>query len=460
MAHRVIMPHDDEDTIVLRIAEGSLSQTEAPLATADLLGILEERTAQLVDVRPIDAYNGWRLGGEARGGHITGARALPFKWAAYIDWIDTVRAKGLRPDEPVVLYGYEEEQTAEVARLFRAAGYGDVRTYHAFLDEWCTDPALPMNRLARYRHLVPAGWVNQVITTGDAPEHDGGPVVICHAHYRNPGDYDEGHIPGALSLDTNTLESPETWNRRSPAEVEAALLAMGITAGTTVVLYGRFSFPDNADPFPGSSAGQLAAFRCAFVMMWAGVKDVRVLNGGMQSWQDAGYGTSTEAAAPRPASTFGAEIPAASELAVDLPEARRILASPDANLVSVRSWPEYTGAVSGYNYIEKKGRIPGSVFANCGSDAYHMENYRNVDHTTREFGEVAEAWRIVGITPDKHNAFYCGTGWRGSEAFFNAWLMGWPSVSVFDGGWYEWSNDESNPVETGEPMSGAAPPRA
>ena len=29
--------------------------------------------------------------------------------------------------------------------------------------------------------------------------------------------------------------------------------------------------------------------------------------------------------------------------------------------------------------------------------------------------------------------------------------MGWPNVAVFDGGWFEWSNDESNPVETGDP---------
>jgi 3-mercaptopyruvate sulfurtransferase SseA len=140
---------------------------------------------------------------------------------------------------------------------------------------------------------------------------------------------------------------------------------------------------------------------------------------------------------------------------VDLPEARRILASPDANLVSVRSWPEYIGEVSGYNYIERAGRIPGSVFGNCGSDAYHMENYRNPDHTTREFGEIATTWMETGITPDRHNAFYCGTGWRGSEAFFNAWLLGWPRVSVFDGGWFEWSSDESNPVETGEPIARA-----
>jgi molybdopterin synthase sulfurtransferase len=33
----------------------------------------------------------------------------------------------------------------------------------------------------------------------------------------------------------------------------------------------------------------------------------------------------------------------------------------------------------------------------------------------------------------------------------NAWLMGWPRVSVFDGGWFEWSNDPDNPYEVGAP---------
>jgi 3-mercaptopyruvate sulfurtransferase SseA len=431
--------------------EGSVVGGGNPLTTRALLDLLEGGKAQLVDVRPIDAYNGWPLCGEVRGGHIAGARTLPFKWSAYLDWIEIVQSKGIRLDAPVVVYGHDREQTETVAALFRRAGYDEVRVYHSFLAEWCPDQALPMERLARYRHLVSPEWLHRLITTGSAPEYDGQPVVVCHAHYRETGDYAEGHIPSAVSLDTNALESPETWNRRSPAEVHDALLALGITSDTTVVLYGRFSFPDNADPFPGSSAGQIAAFRCAFIMLWAGVKDVRVLNGGMQSWLDAGFETRRAEATPRPAERFGVEIPAAAELAVDLPEARQILAAPDANLVSVRSWPEYIGQTSGYHYITKKGRIPGSVFADCGSDAYHMENYRNLDHTTREFGEVAEAWRRVGITPDKHNAFYCGTGWRGSEAFFTAWLMGWPRVSVYDGGWFEWSNDETNPIATGEP---------
>lgn len=421
------------------------------VGTEQLRTWMARSDVQIVDVRPIEAYNGWCLRSEPRGGHIPGARALPFHWSEYVEWVEIVRGKELDPQRPLVVYGYDHERIRRVSELFRRLGFTDVWVYEDFLSEWAPNEDLPLDRLARYSSLVSPQWVWELVSGVKASEFNGGRYVVCHAHYRNRADYEEGHIPGALPLDTLALESPETWNRRSPDEVERALLELGITADTTVVLYGRFGFPRNEDPFPGSSAGQLAAFRCAFIMLWAGVKDVRVLNGGIQAWEDAGLPVSTDEVVADPAVDFGADVPAAPAYAVDLPEARDILASSDANLVSVRSWPEYIGEVSGYNYIEKRGRIPGSVWGDCGSDAYHMENYRNLDHTVREYAEVAAIWEKAGITPDKQNAFYCGTGWRGSEAFFNAWLMGWPKVAVFDGGWFEWSNDPTLPTATGVP---------
>jgi len=362
-----------------------------------------------------------------------------------------VRHKQILPEDNIVVYGYSENDSLKVAKLFLKAGYQNVSVYNGFVNEWATRNELPMEKLLRYTHLVYPEWINTILEGGTPPEHKGGKTIICHAHYRNREAYLSGHIPGAIDMDTLALEAPETWNRRSPSQLKTALEQHGIDADTTVVLYGKYLDPDNDDEFPGSAAGHIGAIRCAFIMMYAGVKDVRILNGGFQSWQDAGFATSTEDVPRIPVSNFGINIPANPQLAVDVPEAKEMIRSQDADLVCVRSYPEYMGEVSGYNYIEPKGRIPGAVFANCGSDAYHMENYRHVDHTIREFQEVAEIWKNSGITPDKHLAFYCGTGWRGSEAWINAWLMGWPRVSVFDGGWFEWSSDPENPFETGIP---------
>ena len=68
-----------------------------------------------------------------------------------------------------------------------------------------------------------------------------------------------------------------------------------------------------------------------------------------------------------------------------------------------------------------------------------------------DYHEIEGNWQDAGITPDRQVAFYCGTGWRASETFFYAHLMGWERVAVYDGGWHEWSQDESNPIEVGEP---------
>lgn len=422
------------------------------LTTQDLSKWTKNPDGVLFDIRPLEAYNGWSLKGEPRGGHIKGAQALPLKWTKYLDFKDILNNKKITENTPVILYGYETAETEELAKKFTNSGYSNIAVYNKFLEEWVQDKQLPMQRLERFHHLVYPEWLKTLIDGGTPPEFYGRDYVICHSHYGYEEDYHDGHIPGAIPLNTNDLESEETWNRRSPGELKKTLLEHGISYDTTVIVYGRFNHPDNRDPYPGQAAGHLGAIRCAAILMYAGVKDVKILNGGLSTWREEGYELTMQETKPLPKDDFGTVIPGKPELFVDTPEAKKLLASDNGELVSIRSWDEFIGKVSGYNYIEKTGRIPGAIFGNCGSDAYHMENYRNLDHTMRDFHEIEENWAENGITPDKHIAFYCGTGWRGSEAFMNAYLMGWPKVSVYDGGWFEWSNNPKNPIEKGEPV--------
>lgn len=407
---------------------------------------------KLIDIRPIEAYNGWKLNRESRGGHIPGAKSIPLKWTRYLDWVEVLEEKNVHPHLPVIVYGYTKEDSEAMAGQLLNLGFKEVLIYNHLVDEWAADPDKPMDRLERYKQLVYPEWVYRLIHHKKPEGYDGNKFVLCHAHYGYPEDYENGHIPGAVSLDTNTLESTETWNRCSSSELRQTLTKLGIRHDTTVIIYGRFSSPKyEQEKFPGKSAGHLGAIRCAAILLYAGVEDVRILNGGITSWEIDGYELSTEPNEPEPVSDFGVEIPAHPEYMIDTPEAREYLESDSKELVSIRSWKEFIGERSGYHYIHKKGRIPGAVFGNCGSDAYHMENYRNFDHTMREYPEIAEQWRAGGIVPEKKLAFYCGTGWRGSEAFMNAYLMGWPDIAVYDGGWFEWSSDPEKPIETGVP---------
>ncbi len=76
------------------------------------------------------------------------------------------------------------------------------------------------------------------------------------------------HIPGAGYIDTNEVESEPLWNKVSDAQLKAMLAKHGIRHDTTVILYGRDVY---------------AAARVAQIMLYAGVKDVRLLDGGWQT---------------------------------------------------------------------------------------------------------------------------------------------------------------------------------
>jgi len=428
-----------------------MAATIATVSTDTFAEHVDTPGHNILDVRPMSAYNGWRLNGEPRGGHVPGAKSIPLDWTQFMDWVEVPDEKDLAPSAPVTVYAHAVEAAEQMADNLRRLGYDDVSVYGDFATDWLSDPDRPLRRLERYEQLVPPSWLRTLLDGDTPPAYDNDEYVVCHAHFDHIADYHDGHIPGAIPLNTNLLESEETWNRRSPTDLKRTLETLGIRHDTTVVLYGRFSYPTYEQEHPAQSAGHLGAMRCAALMLYAGVEDVKILNGGLNTWESAGYTVSTEAVSPSPVDDFGIDVPAHPEYMIDLEDAKRLLEVDDGDLVSVRSWAEFIGERSGYHYIEAKGRIPGAVFGNCGSDAYHMENYRNFDYTTREFPEIEQKWAEMGVTPDKHIAFYCGTGWRGSEAFMNAYFMGWPRISVYDGGWYEWSNDPNTPIATGPP---------
>ena len=425
------------------------------ITAAELRARLGDPTVAIVDARPIAAFNGWRLRSSRRGGHVPGAVAFPESWLASVEAseIDVLLgAKGITAAEEVVVYGHDGADAAGLVEGLRERGIAALG-YEGGWAEWAADESLPVERLPRYERLVHTDWLRTILA-GERPEAPpSGPVVLFHVNFGVPEEYAESHIPGAVYLDTNWLENPVDWNRRTPEELATALAGLGISQSSTVVLYGRDTEGDANEKWPGRRAGQIAATRAALILRYAGVDDVRLLDGGYDWWVRAGNPIETTNREPVAVDTFGVAIPQHPELIVDIDEAKAILADREgAALVSVRTWKEHIGRVSGYNYIGPAGRISGDVWGNCGTDAYHMQHYRTVDNTMRAYPEIAANWAEAGITAEKRVAFYCGTGWRASETWFYADLMGWSRIAVYDGGWFEWSADpDSNPIEVGIP---------
>ncbi|MGB7873749.1 MAG: rhodanese-like domain-containing protein [Anaerolineales bacterium] len=385
----------------------------------------------LVDIRPSAAYNGWRLRDEARGGHIRGAVSFPVSWVKDLSTPELktlLQSKGVLSEKTVVLYGYHGDDCSTLAGLLRDFSQQRIFVYEAGIQEWAADPSLPMDHLANYQHLVYPEWVQRYISEGNP-----GLFEVSHEGFEA---YQAGHIPGAVQFDLASIECEPNWNICSNGELLKLLLSLGITHKSLIVLYGR---------------NTMAAARAANVLMYAGVEDVRLLDGGIDAWTKAGHPLESGVQQPVPVEAFGRNIPAHPEYILDMDGAKALLADDQGLLVSVRSWDEYIGKTSGYDYIQARGHIAGAVWGYSGSDPHQLQDYRNPDHSMRSYHEIESNWQRAGITPDKKVAFYCGTGWRASEAFFYAYLMGRQHIAVYDGGWLEWSRDGSNPIEGGVP---------
>lgn len=393
---------------------------------------LDRQRGIVLDTRDSAYFNGWPEAGAAHGGHEPGAINFAASWLGQLDdeaLSALLKVKAISADLPLALYGSAGQVAAVSVRLGRL---GFRRLYQ--LD--VSSSAEHRVALPRYHQLVPAFWLNDLIASKPVSQAPAKGWKVMEVGWGDPVHYSQSHIPGAGYLNTNLLETEPLWNAVANDALRAALLEQGIDADTPLILYGRDT---------------LAAARVAHILLYAGVKDVRLLDGGWNAWSSAGYLSAAGLPAQeQPLDDFGSLFPGQPELMVSLQQARRRLKASGERLVSIRSWQEFTGKTSGYSYIAAMGEIPGAAWGHAGSDANHMQDFRNPDHTMRSANEIAAIWREVGIMPTQRIVFYCGTGWRASEAFFAAWVMGWQNIGVFDGGWLEWSLDPSNPIVTGE----------
>ncbi len=242
-------------------------------------------------------------------------------------------------------------------------------------------------------------------------------------------DYHRGHIPGAIHFNTDDLEtgSPR-WRLRETEELQQAIGRAGITPDTTVIVYGE---------------KLIAAARVWWVLKYAGVADVRLLDGGFAAWIEAGYPVETEARLPRPVKYSA---PVASERLATTDYVRERLRSSGIWMADVRSVAEFTGRTSGYGYLEAKGRIPSATHVGDGDDGAYL--YKQRDGRLKPPAEILAHWQRQGIVTAKEGGrferevvFYCGGGWRSSVAFFYAWLLGLENVRNYSDGWSGWSTE-------------------
>lgn len=412
------------------------------IATKELQDKLSDDSWVVVDTRINDAFNGWKLDEVERGGHIKGAVDFSANWLT-VDSKDkektldkALETKGIEKDKNIVLYDANGIDAKEVANYLSEKGYKNLYTYN--VADWAKDESLPMESYENYEMIVPATIVNDILD-GKKPEtfENSKNIKIVEASWGEESEaYSKGHVPTSVHINTDTVEPPPQWMLASDEDLAKFANDYGFTKDDTIIVTG----PD-----------VMASYRVAVVLRYIGINDVRVLNGGNDAWTSAGYELETKSNKPVAGNDFGATIPANPDLIDTQAELKEMLKDSNNVLVDNRSWDEYIGKISGYSYHDKKGRIPGAVYGYAGTSATTLEDYRNIDNTMRNADEIKALWKDAGIDTNKHLIFMCGSGWRAAEVLTYANVMGFENTSLYSDGWIGWSNDTSNPTETGEP---------
>jgi thiosulfate/3-mercaptopyruvate sulfurtransferase len=423
------------------------------MSIADAKAVVGDEDTLFVDLRSEAEYIGWQIDA-SRGGHIKGAVDFPADWFDILDSDEETKMelerRHIDTKKSIVLYD-DSSVDESIIKELNSLGYEDISVLEGGAIAWSGDESLPMEKMEHYELLVYPEWVQSLVDGENPDTYDGGDYKIVELSFgKQEADYEKGHIKGAVHVDETINEiiglrnladyefvpqdqKEDFWNRPDDATIEQMITDLGITKDTTVVIYG-----------PNTTA----ASRCAVTMKYAGVEDVRILNGGIERWNLDQMPLESGVVNPEKAKEFGADVPANPKVMIDLDDEMKLIDDPNAVIASIRSWPEYICDVSGYTYIGEAGDIANSRFGYAGSDPYHMEDYRNPDNTMFNYHMIAKRWADWGITPDKYVSFHCGTGWRASETYMYASAMGWENISVYDGGWYEWHLREDTPRKT------------
>jgi len=235
-----------------------------------------------------------------------------------------------------------------------------------------------------------------------------------------------GHIPGAVYVDLGTeLAGPRRADTGrhplpDPTDLQDAARRWGICSGSHVVAY---------DDVAG-----LSAARAWWLLRWAGLESVRLLDGGLAAWRASGYGTQS-----------GSVLAARGDVTLR-PGTLPVLGAEQAGalartglLLDARAPERYRGELEPVD--PRAGHIPGAVSAPTAANV-------RADGTFADAADLRRRFAALGADPAAASGVYCGSGITAAHEIAALAIAGFDAV-LYPGSWSEWVSDPTRPVAVG-----------
>lgn len=216
--------------------------------------------------------------------------------------------------------------------------------------------------------------------------------------------YRHGHIPGAAFFDHekfSDLAGKYEYTMLPDLELAAQIGNIGISNDTEVVFYAWGMIP--------------FAARAWWILRYAGHNKVRVLNGGLAAWKDAGGTLETEARRYEP-SAFDSQFQPDMFVDKDI-----VLHSMNDSAVLIEN---VLPLVS-----HEASHITGSTCIPCMELMHDMDAFLPDERLISRLQETSESKRIIT---------YCGGGIAAALNGMAHLMVGQENVAVYDGSMEEW----------------------
>ncbi|TCJ95645.1 sulfurtransferase [Nocardia alba] len=239
-------------------------------------------------------------------------------------------------------------------------------------------------------------------------------------HLPTADDGPAGHVPGAHLVDFAQLVGPRTeTSGNSPlpeaAQVRELVRRWGIHDSSVIVVYS----PDHPS----------TASRVWWVLRWAGLRDVRYLDGGLSAWLAAGR----QLGDLRPVGGGGtAQVRPGSLPTLDAASAAAL--ARDGHLLDARG----SGAYAGAGDDAAGGHIPG---------AHSLPGIDNLRDGYLADADILRELYAPYLTGAPIGS-YCGGGVAATLDVLALSTIG-VSAALYPGSWSQWTTDPSRPIATG-----------
>ncbi|MBD8045209.1 sulfurtransferase [Arthrobacter sp. Sa2BUA2] len=272
----------------------------------------------------------------------------------------------------------------------------------------------------RSQHVISAATLLKQLEGGQPP-------VLLDIRFR-PGladpqaEYDAGHLPGAHYVHLPTVLADAGAHR--PAADGALPLPRFDTLQDSLRSYG---INDDSRVVVYDNRSGLSAARAWWVLRWAGLTDVVVLDGGYGYW--LGQGLPTATARPEPtAGTITLKVSGAPDggYLPTISTAEAAAFAPAGVLVDAREAQHFTGSTGG-----SPAHIPGAQSLPSSADVNEQGLLLSSQALRTQAGEA-------GLTSGAAVATYCGAGVLAAHKVLTLATLG-INASLYVGSWSAWS---------------------